>query len=70
MPDGSPDKDVRVFVGRADGNKRTFKYAGKPVPLPPGKYTVDGWKHRGKTYASVTFTISVREKKKVVLRAN
>ena len=67
--DGTPDKDVRVFVGRADGNKRSFKYAGKPVPLPPGKYTVDGWKNKGKTYDSVTFSIAVGEKKTVVLRA-
>ena len=67
--DGLPDKDVRVFVSRAGSNQSTYKTAGKPVALPAGKYTVAGWKNKGKTYDPVSFSIGVGEKKRVVLRA-
>ena len=66
--DGSRDKDVRVFVGRTDSKRTSFKMAGKPVALPAGRYIVYGWKNRGKDYDSVNFSIAEGEKKEVVLR--
>ena len=67
--DGSRDKDVRLFVGRSDSNRTTYKTAGKPIPLTAGKYRAVGWKHGGKTYEDVAFTIAVGDRKEVVLRA-
>ncbi len=66
--DGSRDKDARVFVGRSEGRRTTFKVSGKPIPLTSGKYFVKGWRQKG-NYEDVTFSVKEGERKQVFLRA-
>ena len=45
--DGTQDKDDRCFIAREGSRNRTYKNSGEKRPLPPGTYTVVGWRHKG-----------------------
>lgn len=66
--DGSPDKNDRVFISRADKNQSIFKMSGAKIPLTAGSYQVKGWQQKG-NFEIVTFDIEVGENKQIILRA-
>jgi len=79
-PDGTIDKDDRVFVTTISVENGIvpkyangiFKNGGEKIPLMPGKYSVGGWKHKaskGKgTYEDIVFEVKEGDDKEVILK--
>jgi len=80
LPDGTRDKDDRVFVTTISVEKGIvpiyakgiFKNGGEKIPLLPGKYSVGGWKHKASkgegSYEDVVFEIKEGDDKEVILK--
>ncbi len=67
-PDGSRDKDDRMWLGRDGSNRTKYVTSGTQIPLQPGNYKIEGWSRKGQ-YDPVLFTIEEGQEKKIVLRA-
>ncbi len=79
-PDGTIDKDDRVFVTTISVEngivpkyaKGIFKNGGEKIPLMPGKYSVGGWKHKASkgegTYEDIVFEVKEGDDKEVILK--
>lgn len=79
-PDGTRDKDDRVFVSTISVEEGTvpkyakgiFKNGGEKIPLLPGKYSVSGWEHKAAkgegAYEDVVFEVIEGDDKEVILK--
>ncbi len=68
--DGSPDRDERCWITRRVGERwvgRKIQRTGRPIPLIPGEYRVEGWKQMG-DYEVLPFEIAVGDEVQLVLR--
>jgi hypothetical protein len=68
--DGSADRDERCWISRRAGEKwvgRKIQRAGRPIPLIPGEYQLEGWSRMGE-FEMVRFEIEVGDEIQLVLR--
>lgn len=63
--DGSRAADKRVRITRAGSRDGRMQGSGKPIPLTPGQYELEGW---GGTYDKALVEIQPGDKKEVVLK--
>ena len=67
--DGSPDRDERCWIARREGERwvgRKIQRTGRPIPLIPGEYRVEGWSRMG-DYEVLPFEIEVGDVVELVL---